>query len=117
MVGLIFGWGYTWRGLFSEFYGITSFSKGANFKHAHPIFSGIFQAFLSGWVYMCVCVEELGERRRARGINKRLRVVWKQGKLACAVCLKSRASKRLQFKPALRFLGLFAVDFLIRKHP
>ena len=42
---------------------------------------------------MCVCVEELGERRRARGINKRLRVVWKQGKLACAVCLKPRASK------------------------
>ena len=65
----------------------------------------------------CVCLEELGERRRARGINKRLRAVWKQGKLACAVCLKSRASKRLQFKPALRFLGLFAVDFLIRKHP
>ena len=66
----------------------------------------------------CVCVEELGERRRARGINKRLRAVWKQGKLACAVCLKPRASKRLQlFKPALRFLGLFAVDFLIRKHP
>ena len=65
----------------------------------------------------CVCVEELGEKRRARGINKRLRVVWKQGKLACAVCLKPRASKRLQFKPALRFLGLFAVDFLIRKHP
>ena len=65
----------------------------------------------------CVCLEELGERRRARGINKRLRVVWKQGKLACAVCLKPRASKRLQFKPALRFLGLFAVDFLIRKHP
>ena len=124
---------------------ITSFSSGANFKHAHPIFSGIFQAFLEGWVYMCVCVEELGERRRARGINKRLRVVWKQGKLACAVCLKPRASKLsinqqlylsvqssslpsglligdsrtklLQFKPALRFLGLFAVDFLIRKHP
>ena len=65
----------------------------------------------------CVCVEELGERRRARGIEKRLRVVWKQGKLACAVCLKPQASKRLQFKPALRFLGLFAVDFLIRKHP
>ena len=65
----------------------------------------------------CVCLEELGERRRPRGINKRLRVVWKQGKLACAVCLKSRAWKRLQFKPALRFLGLFAVDFLIRKHP
>ena len=65
----------------------------------------------------CVCVEELGERRRARGIDKRLRVVWKQGKLACAVCLKPQASKRLQFKPALRFLGLFAVDFLIRKHP
>ena len=55
MVGLIVGWGYTWRGLFSEFYGITSFSNGANFKHAHPIFSGIFQVFLSGLVYMCVC--------------------------------------------------------------
>ena len=54
-MGLIFGWGYTWRGLFSEFYGITSFSKRANFKHAHPIFSGIFHVFLSGWVYMCVC--------------------------------------------------------------
>ena len=40
-----------------------------------------------------------------------------QGKVACAVCLKPRASKRLQSKPALRFLGLFAVDFLIRKHP
>ena len=54
MRGLIFGGDYTWRGFFSEFYGIKSFSNGANFKHAHPIFSGIFQAFLSGCVYMCV---------------------------------------------------------------
>ena len=88
---------------------ITSFSNGSNFKHAHPIFPGICQVFLSGCMY--------GEGRRAQGIKNRLRVVWKQGKLACAVCLKPRASKRLQFKPALRFLGLFAVDFLIRKHP
>jgi len=81
-----------------------------------PSFQEFFRHFWQDGC-TCVCVEELGERRRARGINKRLRVVWKQEELACAVCLKPRASKRLQFKPALRFLGLFAVDLLIRKHP
>ena len=63
----------------------------------------------------CVCVEELGERRRAWGINKRLRVVWKQGKLACAVCLKPRASKRLQFQTCTSLSWTLCCRFVDQK--
>ena len=40
--GLIFGGAYTWRGLFSEFYGIST-----NFEHYSWIYKG--EAFCSVW--------------------------------------------------------------------